>query len=178
MKKSTIKHSIYILTLAIVMIVFSGCSLKLNNNAKQVDNKTQVATSSTSSQQVSSGGSVIDKEDNSGIIKGTMNNPSPIYDGLKTCALDINTKEEYCTNEYVDINIRDDIYITEYSIQVPSGSYYVFTVDQKGRKGYYSEFAVCGLKAECKSSTDLIIVEVKPGEVVENINPLDWYTKR
>ena len=62
-----------------------------------------------------------------------------------------------------------------YELTVPAGEYYVvaYTLDGKLSAGY-SAAVPCGLSVDCKDHT-LIAVKVKTGEVVENINPQDWY---
>ncbi|MGD0175184.1 MAG: hypothetical protein ABSC61_12285 [Anaerolineales bacterium] len=62
-----------------------------------------------------------------------------------------------------------------YELSVPAGEYYVvaYTLDGKLAAGY-SKAVPCGLAAGCKDHT-LIAIKVKAGEVVENINPQDWY---
>lgn len=109
---------------------------------------------------------------NHGAITGYINYIKPIYTGLITCAESVNLEEKYCTDQYEIITTTGGTNKRKYSINVPDGSYYVYTIDEKGKKGYYSEAVTCGLKAGCPD--DLIAVNVKNGEMKTEINPLDW----
>ncbi|GAB4285574.1 MAG: hypothetical protein Kow0081_3450 [Candidatus Dojkabacteria bacterium] len=74
----------------------------------------------------------------------------------------------------------------EYSLVVPEGEYYIFAQLQDGSlptaKAYYTEFVLCSRGAvkqesECNpkdQSKNNIVVTVTNGQVVENIDPIDW----
>lgn len=114
-----------------------------------------------------------------GTIEGHMNYINPLYEGLKTCAEDIKTKERFCTSDYNVVDTGRGTHVRLYKISnVPEGGYYVYTEDLKKRRGYYSELAVCGLKVECESKKELIIVNVEAGKTVSSVDPLDWYIER
>jgi hypothetical protein len=110
-----------------------------------------------------------------GVIEGSLGCPGDfIPSNMKVCAEGIATEELYCT----DIHIKDSKYTygEGYKIEVPAGDYYIYaTLPNWGDyKAYYSEFVVCGLKADCPSH-EPILVKVGGGKLVSGINPVDWY---
>lgn len=107
-----------------------------------------------------------------GFIEGSLSYPSDFIPPMKICAEDINTKKQYCTSE----NIKSSRYKygEGYKISVPSGQYYVFaTTEALGSYRAYHSEAKCG-EAGGKSH-DPILVEVRSGRDIDNINPCDWY---
>lgn len=105
---------------------------------------------------------------NMGSIEGEVNYPGEqIPNDLKVCAENVATGETIC----VLIKSTDK----RYNIQVPPGSYYIYSeTDEIDIRAYYTEFVKCGLKISCPSHQK-IKVEVKSGETIKNINPQDWY---
>jgi len=109
------------------------------------------------------------------IIEGSLGYPSDfIPPDMKICAENQQTGEEYCTEEH----IKDEKYTygEGYRLTVPFGNYLVYatTFRLQGEKAYYSEFVICGMSVEC-SSHKSIIVSVEKGDIVANIDPMDWY---
>ena len=116
-----------------------------------------------------------EKEIQAGFFEGSLGYPSEfIPSDMKVCAENIATGEEYCTEDH----IKDSKYTNRegYKIEVPANTYYIFSVlpSRGDYKAYYSEFVICGLKAECLSHKP-IPVKVREGELVSGIDPLDWY---
>jgi hypothetical protein len=109
-----------------------------------------------------------------GTIEGSMSFPGEgIPDYIEVCAENQSTKEVLCTTER--INNSKYTYGIGYMLAVPAGGYYVYALDpNRNYKAYYSEFVTCGLSIDCPSH-DLILVEVKAGEMVSEVDPQDWY---
>jgi hypothetical protein len=111
----------------------------------------------------------------SGTIEGSLGYPSEgIPADMKVCAENIKTKEQYCTSTHIENSKYK--YGKGYKINLPPGDYYVFAtlLSLGDYKAYYSEFVTCGIKVGC-SSHDPIKVTVADGEIIENIDPQDWY---
>lgn len=109
-----------------------------------------------------------------GKLTGTVSYPSEfIPDGLKVCAESSVSAQEYCTsNIYQDSSSQTGF---AYELEVPEGGYYVYAiVPGDTYKAYYSEFVTCGMEVGCPSHTP-ILVTVRAGEMVEDIDPGDWY---
>lgn len=114
-----------------------------------------------------------------GAIEGELSYPSDYIPAIKTCAENILTKEDFCTEckELVEKD-QNKYWIckeSNYKLDIPVGDYYVFS-EVNGFKAYYSEFVTCGLSTNCLSH-DPIKVTVKNGQTIPNINPSDWYLK-
>jgi len=109
-----------------------------------------------------------------GFITGSMSFPSEVIpEDVEVCAQNALTENEYCTQER--INSPEYTYRVGYKLEVPVGSYLVFSKRPgDSYKAYFSEFVTCGLKATCKSH-EPIVVSVSSGQTAENIDPGDWY---
>ena len=109
-----------------------------------------------------------------GTIEGSMSFPGEgIPDYIEVCAENQSTKEVLCTSKR--LNNPKYSYGIGYMLDVPAGAYYVYALDpNKNYKAYYSEFVTCGLSIDC-SSHELILVEVKAGETISEVDPQDWY---
>jgi len=110
-----------------------------------------------------------------GIIEGSLGYPSEgIPEDMEVCAENILTKKQYCTRKH----IQDKKYTfgIGYKLKVPVGDYYIFAIlpSRRDWRAYYSEFVICGLKVNCPSHKP-IVVKVRANEIIENINPIDWY---
>jgi len=110
----------------------------------------------------------------SGYISGTVSYPSEyIPEGIIVCAESDLTVDDSCT---------DDITASEmsgytYNLEVPPGSYYVYSFDPEsgdGYQAYYTKFVTCGYDISCPSH-EHILVEVSAGQTIEGIDPGDWY---
>jgi hypothetical protein len=108
-----------------------------------------------------------------GSISGKLIYPGPAIPPLRIIA--IKTTEKFY--QYVD-NLQN---VVNYQItDLPPGKYYVLSyLITPGRTdptfaGGYTRAVACGLSVKCTDHT-LIEVEVKSGETVKNINPMDWY---
>lgn len=109
-----------------------------------------------------------------GSISGQLAYPSEFLPPQRVVAFDV-----------VDM---DTYYVTEvqsgstFSLEVPPGSYYVLAYvinpSQAGTPpdyyAAYSRAVLCGLQAGCDDHS-LVPVEVRPGERVMDVNPIDWY---
>jgi len=110
-----------------------------------------------------------------GIIEGSLSYPSEVIPELIICAEDINNDQQYCTTE----QIEDEKYTYSkgYKLEVPVGKYFVFAQrEDNDRKAYYSEYVICGIRADCPSHKP-VVVTVDEGETVSEVDPHDWYIK-
>lgn len=114
---------------------------------------------------------------NNGVITGSLSYPSEgIPEGLKICALNLVSKQEYCTDKQLKGAPEEFTYGYGYKLEVPPGDYnvYAFLPSQPSFKAYYSDFVTCGLKYDCPSHNP-IKVTVKAGKVSYQVDPGDWY---
>lgn len=109
-----------------------------------------------------------------GTIEGSLSFPGEgIPEDMEICAENQDTKEVYCADKH----IQDPKYTygVGYTLDVPAGIYLVYALDPyKDYKAYYSEFVTCGLSVDCPSH-EPILVEVKVGETISEVDPQDWY---
>ncbi|MBN2084734.1 MAG: hypothetical protein JW748_05875 [Anaerolineales bacterium] len=103
-----------------------------------------------------------------GIIRGHLSYPSEFLPAQRVIAFGVATMDAVA-----DVTTEDGQ--GEYELSVPAGDYYIvaYTLDGGASAGY-SQMVPCGLSASCTDHS-LIVVHVGPGEVVEDINPQDWY---
>ena len=111
----------------------------------------------------------------SSIIEGSLGYPSDfIPSDMEVCAENAQTGKNYCTENH----IKDEKYTygKGYKVKVPPGDYFIYAslFSWENYKAYYSEFITCGLSVECLSHKP-ILVSVKKGDIVTDINPMDWY---
>jgi hypothetical protein len=116
-----------------------------------------------------------------GIIEGSFSYPSEgIPNSISACAESLSTQKMHCHPGAIEDT--KFTYGTGYVLPLPIGKYRVFATtaenpwDPKAARAYFSEFVTCGLTAECKDHTP-IVVEVKTDQTVSNIDPGDWYTQ-
>lgn len=109
-----------------------------------------------------------------GTIEGSMSFPGEgIAEYIEICAENQSTKEVFCTSEH--IQNQKYTYGIGYMLDVPAGTYLVYALDPNANyQAYYSEFVTCGLSVDC-SSHEPILVEVKAGETISEVDPQDWY---
>ncbi|MFA5828858.1 MAG: hypothetical protein WC841_05895 [Candidatus Shapirobacteria bacterium] len=107
-----------------------------------------------------------------GIISGSLIYPSEqIPQDLGVCAQRIDSPElVVCTNQTKDSKFQ---YGVGYELSLDPGNYYVYSF-LANAKAYYTEYVLCGLKAECKSHTKIPVV-VTAGSHQDNVLPHDWY---
>lgn len=110
----------------------------------------------------------------SGKITGSISFPSEVIpDNVEVCAKNTLTDVEYCTKDRIES--PKYTYGVGYILEVPVGSYLVYSQGEGDLyKAYYSEFVTCGLKATCLSH-EPIAVSISAGQIVENVDPGDWY---
>ena len=107
-----------------------------------------------------------------GLISGYLIYPSEhIPEEMGVCAQKIDNQSLIiCTPQIKDKKYQNGV---GYEMPLDPGNYYVYSfLDET--KAYYTEFVLCGLKAECKSHTKIPVV-VTAGSVQDNILPHDWY---
>ena len=111
-----------------------------------------------------------------GTIKGKLGYPADEIPAMVVCAEEVTTKKTSCISTKKDESI--------FSLSVRPGSYFVFAHLRKARGGfdtvyraYYDELVTCGIKVGCKSHAP-VEVKVLPGQVVSNIEPVDWYNHK
>ena len=108
-----------------------------------------------------------------GIIEGSLSYPSEVIPELIICAENIDNDQQHCTTE----QIKDNKYTygKGYKLEVPVGEYFVFAQREgNDRKAYYSEYVLCGIRADCPSH-EPVVVMVDKGEIVFGVDPHDWY---
>jgi len=114
-----------------------------------------------------------------GTIEGSLGYPSEeIPEDIRVCARNVKTQKEYCTKNHV----RNEKYKygVGYKVKVPAGNYYLiasrsqFESEESLFRGHYTEYVTCGLKEECDSH-ESVQVGVEGGEVVSNVDMLDWF---
>ncbi len=126
-----------------------------------------VTTSSPTSTTTTTG---IYPKPSTGTIKGRIGYPSEILPPQKVCGEHTITGNTYCTEK---------ITTTNYSLMLKPGTYHIYAEivqsgDMSGEKAYYTDFVECGLKAGCPSH-EKITVTVEAGEILNGIDPIDWY---
>lgn len=110
-----------------------------------------------------------------GTIMGSLSYPSEYMPQLETCAVNTESEESYCT--YQMIQGPNFKYGYGYQIQVPPGSYQVYSKindEYEPYRSYYSKFVTCGGDYTCTDHTPLTI-QVSADETIRNINTEDWY---
>ena len=103
-----------------------------------------------------------------GSISGKLSYPSEGIPAQRVCAVDLKDDKEYCQQTTMGTET--------YVISAPAGDYMVYAAldgDATGKRAYYSEFVLCGLKAECKDHSP-VKVSVEAGKAAE-AHPQDWY---
>jgi len=115
---------------------------------------------------------VISNPESKGIISGSLIYPSDhIPEEMGVCAQRIDNPElTVCTNQIKDSRFQ---YGVGYELSLDPGNYYVYSF-LGDTKAYYTEFVLCGLKAECESHTKIPVV-VTAGSRQDSILPQDWY---
>lgn len=114
-----------------------------------------------------------------GHISGSLSYPSEeIPINMTTCAERVDKSESYCQSaKYLDPKYK---YGKGFEMTIPAGDYYVYSTlaenprDPKAERAYYNQAVKCGLTVECKDKTP-IVVKVKQGAMLEDIDPIDWY---
>lgn len=110
-----------------------------------------------------------------GTITGSLSFPSEeIPEDMVVCAYNIYTKEDICTEDHIS---NDKFtYGVGYELEVYPGTYeiYAYLPHDPDRKAYFNEFVVCGLLASCPSH-EVIQITVEAGEIVDEVDPQDWY---
>ncbi len=103
-----------------------------------------------------------------GTIRGTLIYPSSVLVAQRIVAF-----KKATMTKVAEVTTKQGQ--STYELSVPAGDYYIvaYTLDGKLAAGY-SKAVPCGLSASCKDHS-LIAVHVNAGEVVENIDPQDWY---
>ena len=105
-----------------------------------------------------------------GTIRGHLSYPSEYLPGQRIIAFDVMTKDPIA-----EVTTADGQ--GEYELSVPAGDYYVVAYLPDGSlSAGYSQAVPCGLLASCADHS-LIVVHVEAGDVVEDIDPQDWYAE-
>lgn len=107
-----------------------------------------------------------------GAITGALGYGSEYIPPMRVVAFDVHSEGYY----YVDTLRNQETYeITD----LPPGTYNVLAyVREEGPElsGGYSHFVTCGMTVDC-SDHSLIDVSVYPGEVTEDVDPIDFYAQ-
>ncbi|MCB2088900.1 MAG: hypothetical protein R3E18_11090 [Sphingomonadaceae bacterium] len=105
-----------------------------------------------------------------GTVTGALTYPSDyIPEDMEACAENLDTKEVTCKPKTGEAS---------YSLELPAGRYHIWsqTADYVDYKAYYNPLAKCGLGPECPNDSTPLEVEVKAGETLADIDPIDWYS--
>jgi hypothetical protein len=107
-----------------------------------------------------------------GSIRGELGYPSEYIPPLRVVAFNVYSENYY----YVDTQLNQDTYeITG----IPAGTYHVLAYVREEGPGIsagYSQAVPCGLSVDCNDHS-LIDVMVYPGEVAEDVDPIDYYAQ-
>ncbi|MEK7546396.1 MAG: hypothetical protein AAB554_04990 [Patescibacteria group bacterium] len=104
----------------------------------------------------------------SGTIAGTLSYPSESLPAQRVCAVSLKDDKEYCQQTKQGE--------TSYAISAPAGDFWVYaarSADESGKRAYFSESVICGLKAECTDHTP-VTVALEAGKIAR-ADPQDWY---
>lgn len=145
----------------------------LEKKITYLDNRLTGSTSTTDTTEATA---------ENGTILGKITYPSSgIPNKIKVFVEDTSSGKTYEATVTFSDPSADVSATATYTISVPAGSYYVYGTlagfnDQNGSqwKAYYNQFVVCGLAANCKDTTK-IVVNVEANKTVENITIGDWY---
>jgi hypothetical protein len=111
-----------------------------------------------------------------GSISGPLTYPSEsIPDGLVIHAQNIDTNEEFSTNEH----LSDSRFPSKgFELTVPEGRYYVYgtLASDPGYKAYYNKVIECGIRVECTDTTNIEVV-VRSDEETQGVTVGDWWTR-
>ena len=108
-----------------------------------------------------------------GYLEGSLSYPSEfIPENMQICATNTDTGKEYCT--YQQIKNQKYLYGVGYKLPVPAGTYEIIAVVGASLGGY-SEFVTCGMDVNNCQSHDLVPVSVAEGEIVRDLDIMDWY---
>ncbi len=107
-------------------------------------------------------------------IAGNIAYPSEIIPPQRVVAFDVNDLKTYYLAE-----VREG---QTYTLETPPGTYFVVSYlispsdlgATPGLAGGYSQAVLCGLTVACEDHS-LVPVEVPEGQLVEGIDPVDWY---
>jgi hypothetical protein len=106
-----------------------------------------------------------------GTITGQLSYPSSaLPPDLEVCAANRVTQEEQCTTDRSFDSASKQF---AYRMELPIGQYLVYGRTM-GRRAYYSQYVVCGLRPDCPSH-DPLVVPVESGQTTEGVDPGDWY---
>lgn len=126
-------------------------------------------------------------QNRNGSIQGTLIYPGDILLAQKVCAINVQTKQTVCTETKQSQ--------ANFSIQVQSGTYYVFanacnktysrdklcSDGYSKERAYYNTYVQCGLTYQCTQTVKVnspIPVRVNSRHIVKGIKPHDWYTQQ
>jgi hypothetical protein len=134
------------------------------------------------SKKIEGGAAAVAVVSENGTITGKIMYPSSgIPNKIKIFAEDSKTGKPYEATVTFSDPAKDISATATYSVTVPAGSYYVYGSladfnDQNGTpwKSYYNQFVVCGLAANCKDVTK-VVVNVEATKTVPDITIGDWY---
>jgi hypothetical protein len=103
-----------------------------------------------------------------GFIRGHLSYPSEFLPAQRVIAFRVSTME-------IEAEVTTEDGQEEYELSVAAGDYFVVAYLPDGTfSAGYSQAVPCGLTANCTDHS-LIAVHVDAGQVVEGIDPQDWY---
>jgi hypothetical protein len=105
-----------------------------------------------------------------GTIQGSLSFPGEFIPPLRIIAFNAKDHSSYF---WVDTVGNQENF--EINGLLP-GDYVVVAYVKKGRlPGGYTELVICGLEPDCPRDHSLVLVHVGPGEVVSDVDPVDWF---
>lgn len=149
-----------------VLLLVGGFYIGQQMSQKQTPQKKELPSSTPSPTSTPSTGK--------GVVEGSLSYPSEgIPEDMYVCAETAAGESVDCTQE--QITGEEYEYGVGYKLEISPGTYFIYAkLPESEYKAYYTEFVTCGLSVDCESH-EKIKVSVKAGEVVQNIDPIDWY---
>jgi len=112
-----------------------------------------------------------------GSINGKLSYPAEALPPLRIVAFKVVNGQKTKSYQYVEVFNQPAYQIND----LKPGDYWVvaYPISQQsqttpGLEGGYTKAVTCGLSVTCTDHT-LVEVQVKPGEITQNIDPGDWY---
>jgi hypothetical protein len=193
-----------LLTIGVVvaLILFVSLGIYIGQNYKVISNNQGVAssifsstsTSNSTTSNSSSSNLVVssDTKISTGTVKGSVSYPSDRIPAQTICLLEVTTKKETCLNSKLDQ--------AKYELQVSTGKYQAYVsawskdVDTapvtQNKRIYYTQYVkdcmqkdykpenLCsGSNVPASYHTNYITFEVKADEIIDKIDPVDWYAE-
>lgn len=114
---------------------------------------------------------------NEGTIRGKIGYPSEVIPSQRVCAESMDNGSLICTDE-IPGTLDPDYEGFSYELTLAAGTYRVYAEitdkEYSYNYAYYTEYVRCGLEVGC-SSHEIIEVTVNDKDIINDIDPIDWY---